>query len=62
MLTHELKNYAVFRDNYTGDVYQCHEALWLEWEKNGTNRHYTKLVENVTMNEARQFCRLTRED
>ena len=62
MLTHELKDYVVFRVDRTGNVYQCHKGLWREWEQNGTNRHYTKLVENVTMNEARQFCRLTRED
>lgn len=62
MLTHELKDYVVFRDNYTGDVFQCHKGLWRGWEQNDKTQHFTKLVENVTQNEARRFCQLARED
>lgn len=61
LLTHDLKDYVVFRVDRTGDVFQCHKGLWLEWEKTKRLHGHTKLVENVTMNEARQFCRLTRE-
>jgi hypothetical protein len=67
MLTHELKDYVVYRDDRTGDVYQCHKGLWDRWmEEKASGYHrsqyLTLLVNNVTQNEARQFCQLTREE
>ena len=62
MLENELKDYVVFRDDRTGDVFQCHKRTWEGWMHNGNVKGKTKLVENVTTNEARQFCRLTREE
>jgi hypothetical protein len=62
MLTHELKDYVVYRHNPTGGVFQCHKGAWAEWERTGQTNRLTMLVNNVTQNEARQFCQLTRED
>lgn len=63
MLTHELKDYVVYRSNREGRVYQCHRLTWEEWMKHDNYRQSrTMLVNNVTQNEARQFCQLTRED
>ena len=61
MLTHELKDYVVFRHNRTGNVYQCHKGLWKDWMQYDNARGKTKLVENVTTNEARRFCQLTKD-
>jgi hypothetical protein len=66
-LTHELKDYVVYRDDRTGDVFQCHKGLWADWmeeKRNGyhSKQYLTMLVNNVTQNEARQFCQLARED
>jgi Fe-S cluster biosynthesis and repair protein YggX len=62
MLTHELKDYLVYRNEMTGRVYQCHKGTWERWEETNTVKHDTKLIENITLTEARQFCQLTRED
>lgn len=63
-LTHELKDYVVYRDNQTGDVFQCHRLTWANWmgSESAKQHNITMLVNNVTQNEARQFCQLTRED
>ena len=62
MLDGSEKDYVVFRDDRTGDVFQCHKGLWAEWMKLRTASDRTLLVNNVTQNEARRFCQLTRED
>jgi hypothetical protein len=63
MLTHELKDYMVYRDDRAPDrAYQCHRLTWAEWEREHQSTALTMLVNNVTQNEARQFCQLTRED
>lgn len=62
MLTHELKDYVVYRADRTGELFQCHKGLWAEWKEMGIDTDLTMLVNNVTQNEARQFCQLTRED
>lgn len=60
-LTHELKDYMVYRADRTGELFQCHMGVWLEWAKVDLTRNLTVLVNNVTQNEARQFCQLTKE-
>ena len=63
MLDGSEKDYVVFRDDRTGEVFNCHKGLYAEWEKQGrTQGEITMLVNNVTQNEARRFCQLTRED
>jgi hypothetical protein len=57
------KDYVVYRDNRTGKVLQIHKGLWAEWERETYFfRDLTMLVNNVTQNEARRFCQLTKED
>ena len=63
MLDGSEKDYVVYRINRTGDVFQCHKGLFAEWERSGrTQGEITMLVNNVTQNEARQFCQLASED
>jgi stress response protein SCP2 len=67
MLTHESKDYVVYRYNsHPEEAYQCHKGMWDDWERqakaNNVPLNVTKLVDNVTQNEARRFCQLTRED
>ena len=63
MLDGSEKDYVVYRDNRTGKVLQTHKNLWAEWERETYFfRDLTMLVNNVTQNEARRFCQLTRED
>ena len=62
MLTHELKDYVVYRNDRTGKLYQVHKEGWADWKEMGVNTSLTMLVNNVTQNEARQFCQLTREE
>ena len=62
MLTHELKDYVVYRNDRTGKLYQVHKEGWADWKEMGVNTSLTMLVNNVTQNEARQFCQLTKEE
>lgn len=63
MLDGSEKDYVVFRVNTDGRVYQTHKATWEEWMKHDKyHKNRTLLVNNVTQNEARRFCQLTRED
>jgi hypothetical protein len=55
------RNYVVYRDKQTGEVFQCHRVTWANWRAE-TKQHLTMLVNNVTQTEARRFCQLTRED
>jgi hypothetical protein len=63
MLTHELKDYVVYRDDRAPDrAYQCHRLTWAEWERTNQTKTLTVLVENVTMPEAWRLASLTHEE
>lgn len=61
MLTHELKDYMVYRDDRAPDrAYQCHKLTWESWVRTNQTKGLTVLVENVTFPEAWRLSELTR--
>jgi len=61
MLDGSDKDYLVYRNDRTGDVFQCHKGTWERWEETNTTKNNTKLIENITLIEAWRFCQLAKE-
>jgi hypothetical protein len=62
MLDGSDKDYLVYRNERTGQLYQCHKGLWRSWEETNAVKHDTKLIENITLTEAWRFCQLAKEE
>lgn len=60
----EGKDYVVYRDNRTGEVFVC---LWAEWEEWTKHENYRKganklVAQGLTIEQAQAMVRLTREE
>lgn len=62
MLTHELKDYIVFRDNRSGQVFQMHKNGLSEGIVRIPRQVITVLARGLTQEEAIRFAGLTKEE